>query len=80
MRKHRDVEKKGRFMSVNRFQFLVFTIFILILHMWIVNNKKKKVLNRINTTKNFFCRILQLGGATGNYKTVARNIFRSERN
>ena len=66
-------------MSVNRFQFLVFTIFILILHMWIVNDKKK-VLNRINTTKNFFCRILQLGGATGNYKTVARNIFRSERN
>jgi len=41
MRKHRDVEKKGRFMSVNRFRFLVFTIFILILHMWIVNDKKK---------------------------------------
>ena len=44
MRKHRDVEKKGRFMSVNRFRFLVFTIFILILHMWIVNDTKKKFL------------------------------------
>ena len=41
MRKHRDIEKKEDLCQLTVFWFLVFTIFVLILSMRIVNEKKK---------------------------------------